>query len=164
MNAVANRRAFLTGSAALTIGFNLPLKGARAATTPLLMPNAFVRIHADTSSVVIIAKHVEFGQGPATGVATIIADELDAAWDQVEVVFAPANDPLYKNLMFGTMGVGGSTAMRESWDQMRMAGAAARAMLVEAAATRWGVAPGAITIAQGVVSASSQSSRDSLKG
>lgn len=156
MNAVANRRAFLTGSAALTIGVTLPGKAAKAqAAATTLAPNAFVRIGSD-SRVTIIAKHVEFGQGPATGVATIIADELDAAWDQVDVLFAPANDPLYKNLMFGTMGVGGSTAMRESWDQMRMAGAAARAMLVEAAAKRWGVAPGAITIAQGVVSAGSR--------
>lgn len=153
MNAVPNRRAFLTGSAALTIGFTLPAKAAKAqAAAAALAPNAFVRIGSD-NRVTIIAKHVEFGQGPATGVATIIADELDAAWDQVEVVFAPANDPLYKNLMFGTMGVGGSTAMRESWDQMRMAGAAARAMLVEAAAKRWGVEPGAVSIAQGVVSA-----------
>ncbi len=153
MSALANRRSFLTGSAALTIGFTLPGKAAKARSVrPVLLPNAFVRIHAD-NSVVIIAKHVEFGQGPATGVATIIADELDAAWGQVEVVFAPANDPLYKNLAFGTMGVGGSTAMRESWDQMRMAGAAARAMLVEAAAKRWDVEPGAVSIAQGVVSA-----------
>lgn len=159
MNAVANRRAFLTGSAALTIGVTLPGKAAKAqAAAAALAPNAFVRIGSD-SRVMIIAKHVEFGQGPATGVATIIADELDAAWDQVDVLFAPANDPLYKNLMFGTMGVGGSTAMRESWDQMRMAGAAARAMLVEAAAKRWGVEPGAITIAQGVVSAGSRKAR-----
>lgn len=156
MNALANRRTFLTGSAALTIGFTLPGKAAKAqATAATLTPNAFVRIGSD-SRVTIIAKHVEFGQGPATGVATIIADELDAAWDQVEVVFAPANDPLYKNLAFGTMGVGGSTAIRESWDQMRMAGAAARAMLVEAAAKRWGVEPGAVAISQGVVSAGSR--------
>ena len=156
MNALANRRTFLTGSAALTIGFTLPGKAAKAqATAATLTPNAFVRISSD-SRVTIIAKHVEFGQGPATGVATIIADELDAAWDQVEVVFAPANDPLYKNLAFGTMGVGGSTAIRESWDQMRMAGAAARAMLVEAAAKRWGVEAGAVSISQGVVSAGSR--------
>lgn len=159
MNAVANRRAFLASGAALTIGFALPGKAAKAQTgRAMLAPNAFVRIGAD-SRVTIIAKHVEFGQGPATGVATIIADELDAAWDQVNVLFAPANDPLYKNLAFGTMGVGGSTAIRESWDQMRMAGAAARAMLVEAAAKRWGVEPGAVSVAQGVVSAGSYKAR-----
>ncbi|WP_439539605.1 molybdopterin cofactor-binding domain-containing protein [Sphingomonas sp.] len=159
MNAVANRRAFLSGSAALTIGFTLPGQAAKARSVrAILHPNAFVRIH-ESNEIFVIAKHVEFGQGPATGVATIIADELDAAWDQVSVVFAPANDPLYKNLMFGTMGVGGSTAMRESWDQMRMAGAAARAMLVEAAAKRWGVEASAVSISQGVVSAGSRKAR-----
>ncbi|RYD61869.1 MAG: xanthine dehydrogenase family protein molybdopterin-binding subunit, partial [Sphingomonadales bacterium] len=77
MNAVPNRRAFLTGSAALTIGFTLPAKAAKAqAAAAMLAPNAFVRIGSD-SRITIIAKHVEFGQGPATGVATIIADELD---------------------------------------------------------------------------------------
>lgn len=152
MNAIPNRREFLAG-AALTIGFVLPGTGARARTPgALLQPNAFVRVNGD-SEVIIIAKHVEFGQGPATGVATIIADEMDAAWDQVHVRFAPANDPLYKNLVFGTMGVGGSTAIRESWDQMRMAGAAARAMLVEAAAQRWGVPASAVSVSSGVVSA-----------
>jgi isoquinoline 1-oxidoreductase beta subunit len=155
MNVIASRRSFLAGTA-LTIGFVLPGKRAQARTRrPVLLPNAFVRVHAD-NSVVIIAKHVEFGQGPATGVATIIADEMDAAWDQVSVQFATANDPLYKNLIFGTMGVGGSTAIRESWDQMRMAGAAARAMLVEAAAKRWNVPAGEVTVAKGIVSAGSR--------
>ncbi len=153
MNAIANRRAFLTGTGALTIGFTLPTGGARAraAAPATLQPNAFVRIGSD-NRVTIIAKHVEFGQGPATGVSTIIADELDAAWEQVHVMFAPANDALYKNLAFGTMGVGGSSAIGESWMQMRLAGATARAMLVKAAAKRWGVPVTAVTVSKGVVS------------
>ncbi|MEG3182083.1 xanthine dehydrogenase family protein molybdopterin-binding subunit [Sphingomonas sp. LT1P40] len=152
MNAIANRRAFLTGTGALTIGMALPLGGAKAgAARRPLAPNAFVRVDHD-NSVTIIAKHIEMGQGPSTGVATIIADELDADWAQVEVMFAPANDPLYKNLAFGTMGTGGSSAIAESWMQMRMAGAAARAMLVEAAAKRWGVSVSAVTVSKGVVS------------
>lgn len=155
MNAIANRRAFLAGTGGLTIGLMLPEGGALAQTgpraTPVFQPNAFVRVASD-NSVTIIHKHVEFGQGPATGVTTIIADEMDAAWDQMRIRFAPANDPLYKNLIFGTMGVGGSTAIAESWMQMRMAGAAARAMLVSAAAKRWGVAESAIMVRNGVVS------------
>ncbi|MCP3732678.1 xanthine dehydrogenase family protein molybdopterin-binding subunit [Sphingomonas sp. MG17] len=152
MTAVANRRAFLAGTGGLTIGLTLPLGGARAqAMSAPLQPNAFVRVGTD-GLVTVIHKHVEFGQGPATGVTTIIADEMDAAWDQMRIAFAPANDPLYKNLAFGTMGVGGSSAIRESWMQMRMAGAAARAMLVEAAAKRWGVPASAVSVANGVVS------------
>jgi isoquinoline 1-oxidoreductase beta subunit len=158
MNAVANRRTFLAGSGGLAIGFTLPLGGARAqeaASAATFQPNAFVRVGTD-NRVTIIHKHVEFGQGPATGVTTIIADEMDAAWDQMRIQFSPANDALYKNLMFGTMGVGGSSAIRESWMQMRMAGAAARAMLVEAAAKRWGVPTSAVSVKNGVVSAGSR--------
>lgn len=152
MNALANRRAFLAGSGGLAIGFTLPLGGARAqAAAAPFAPNAFVRVGTD-NKVTVIAKHVEMGQGPSTGVTTIIADEMDAAWDQMRFAFAPANDPLYKNLMFGTMGAGGSSAIKESWMQMRMAGAAARAMLVEAAAKRWGVPASAVSVKNGVVS------------
>lgn len=138
----------------LTLGLALPMgraaaQGAAAGGT--LAPNAFVRIGSD-DLVRIVIKHIEFGQGPATGLATLLADELDADWAQVRVEMAPANDPLYKNLFFGTMGTGGSTAIANSFLQMRNAGAAARAMLVEAAAKRWGVPAGEIKVSKGVVS------------
>ena len=91
-------------------------------------------------------------RAPRPGSTTIVADEMDADWGQMRIDFAPANDPLYKNLMFGTMGTGGSTAIANSWMQMRTAGAAARAMLVEAAAKRWGVPAAEVKVSKGVVS------------
>lgn len=159
MNAVTNRREFLA-SAGLVLGLALPAGRTLAATSAAapFAPNAFVRIAAD-DSVTVIIKHIEFGQGPATGLATIIADELDADWGQMRIEFAPANDPLYKNLAFGTMGTGGSTAMANSWMQMRTAGAAARTMLVQAAAARWKVAPAEVRVANGVVSCGKRSAK-----
>ena len=81
-------------------------------------PNAFVRIAPD-DTVSIVCKHIEMGQGPYTGLTTIVAEELDADWSQMRAVPAPANDELYKNLAFGVMGTGGSTAIANSYDQLR---------------------------------------------
>ncbi|USU06574.1 xanthine dehydrogenase family protein molybdopterin-binding subunit [Sphingomonadaceae bacterium OTU29LAMAA1] len=160
MTTQTSRREFI-GAAALVIGFAVPM-GRRAAAMPKasasFAPNAFVRIAQD-DSVTVIIKHVEFGQGPSTGLTTMVADELDADWSQMRMAFAPANDPLYKNLIFGTMGTGGSTAMANSWIQMRSAGAAARAMLVEAAARRWGVPIGEVTVSRGLVSHGGRTAR-----
>lgn len=154
MNAVpTNRREFL-GSSGLVIGLSLTVGKAAAVATPdakPFQPNAFVKIGSD-NLVTVVVKHVEFGQGPATGLTTIVADELDADWGQMRIEFAGANDPLYKNLFFGTMGTGGSTAMANSWMQMRNAGASARAMLVAAAAKRWGVPAAEVKVSKGVVS------------
>ncbi|UZK65829.1 xanthine dehydrogenase family protein molybdopterin-binding subunit [Sphingomonas sp. M1-B02] len=156
MNALTpSRRGFLQSSG-LVLGLTLPIGARAAASAPAapaapFAPNAFVRVSPD-NLVTIVIKHVEFGQGPATGLATIAADEMDADWSQVRVEMAPANDPLYKNLAFGTMGTGGSSAISNSWMQMRNAGASARAMLVEAAAKRWGVAPASVKVSKGVVS------------
>jgi isoquinoline 1-oxidoreductase beta subunit len=152
-----SRRRFLKGSAAagLVVAFYLPT-GKRAAAAASadgvagFAPNAFLRIAPD-STVTIVCKHIELGQGPYTGVATILADEIDADWDQVRVVSAPADAEKYKNLAFGVQGTGGSTAMANSWDQLRNAGAEARARLVGAAAKKWRVEPGAVTIEKGVV-------------
>ncbi|MDH7974417.1 molybdopterin-dependent oxidoreductase [Sphingomonas sp. AR_OL41] len=155
MNHIPSRRDFLATSG-LVIGLALPAgkaaaKAAGAAPAAPFAPNAFVRIAPD-DTVTVIIKHVEFGQGPATGLTTIVADELDADWGQMRIAFAPANDPLYKNLNFGTMGTGGSTAMANSWMQLRNAGAAARAMLAQAAADRWKVPVAEVKVAKGVVS------------
>ncbi len=152
-----SRRTFLKGSAAATaglvIGFNLPV-GARKAVaqaTGTFAPNAFVRIGRD-DTVTVIAKHLEMGQGTYTGLATILAEELDADWSQVRVEAAPADARLYNNLHFGTLqGTGGSTAIANSYEQLRKAGAAARAMLVEAAAEVWGVPAREITVEKGQV-------------
>ncbi|MFI8746463.1 molybdopterin cofactor-binding domain-containing protein [Pseudomonas sp. NPDC077186] len=150
-----SRRSLLKGAGGLALGiFFAPLlRGmeALAAGSPL-EPNAFVRIDLD-GSVTVLAKHLEMGQGSYTGLATLLAEELDADWDQVRVEGAPADAKRYNNLAFGAMqGTGGSTAMANSWEQMRTAGAVAKAMLVAAAAQRWGVPASEIGVSQGVVS------------
>src|SRR5207245_994627 len=125
---------------------------AAAAADEVLAPNAFVRIAPD-NTVTIVGKHIEMGQGSHTGLATILAEELDADWSQIRVEAAPADAERYNNLAFGPMQLtGGSTAMANSWEQMRRAGATARAMLVEAAAREWGVPTTEITVDRGVVS------------
>jgi isoquinoline 1-oxidoreductase subunit beta len=165
---VLNRRNFLqTGAAAgagLIVGFYLPGRGglgaaaqeaaqaAGAAQGAAAAPNTFVRIAPD-NSVTVLAKHVEMGQGAHTGLATLLAEELDADWGQVRVESAPADASRYNNLAFGQIqGTGGSTAMANSWEQMRKAGATARAMLVAAAAAEWNVPAAEIAVAKGVVS------------
>ena len=143
----STRRAFLkaAGSAtavALTIGFEWAGPARRAMAAPAaaaFAPNAFVRIGSD-NSVTVIAKHLEMGQGSYTGIATVLSDELDADWSLVRVESAPADAKRYANLAFGTMqGTGGSSAMSNSWMQLRDAGAKARAMLLSAASTQWHV-------------------------
>jgi isoquinoline 1-oxidoreductase beta subunit len=118
---------------------------------PVFLPNAFVRI-GDDGSVTVIAKHLEMGQGTYTGLATIVAEELDAEWKKVRVEGAPADASKYNNLQWGpAMGTGGSSAMANSYEQLRKAGATARAMLVAAAAQQWGVDAGGLTTENGVV-------------
>jgi isoquinoline 1-oxidoreductase beta subunit len=153
----ASRRGFLKAAAAtaagLTIGFHWsgPLSRALADTPKDFAPNAFLRIAPD-NSVTVIAKHLEMGQGAYTGLATVVAEELDADWAQIRVESAPADASKYANLAFGTIqGTGGSSAMANSWMQLRNAGATARAMLVAAAATEWNVPPASLTIERGVV-------------
>lgn len=156
-----SRRDFLKASGGLTLAFTLPQALAQsgpgktvtgsAATGAVFEPNAFVRIGAD-SSVTVIAKHLEMGQGTYTGLATLVAEELDADWSQIRVEGAPADAKRYNNLLWGpAQGTGGSTAIANSYEQMRTAGATARAMLVAAAAKRWNVPEGEVTVAKGVV-------------
>lgn len=158
------RRDFLKASAGLTLGVIVAPKVFAQAAAPgnagggvlaaaPLEPNAFVRIGAD-NTVTVIAKHTELGQGAFTGLPTLVAEELDADWSQIRVEPAPADVKLYYNLAFGegqAQGTGGSTAMANSYEQMRKAGAAARAMLVSAAAQRWNVPPDSVAVSKGVV-------------
>lgn len=149
-----SRRSILKGTAGLVIGFYLPrLAMAQSATAPdaIFAPNAFVRVGTD-DIVTVLSKHIEFGQGPYTGLTTIVAEELDADWSQMRAESAPANAKLYNNLAFGPMqGTGGSTAIANSYDQLRKAGATARAILVQAAAAEWKVPAGEITVERGVL-------------
>ncbi|NJD36218.1 MAG: xanthine dehydrogenase family protein molybdopterin-binding subunit [Betaproteobacteria bacterium] len=153
-----SRRSFLQGVAGLTLSFCLPAlaapaaAGKTAAAVVPFEPNAFLRIGSD-NSVTVIAKHLEMGQGTYTGLGTILAEELDAAWKTVRIEGAPADASRYNNLFWGpAQGTGGSTAIANSWDQLRQAGASARAMLVNAAAQRWKVPAAEITVRDGVVS------------
>jgi isoquinoline 1-oxidoreductase beta subunit len=151
-----DRRRFLQGAAAatagLTIGFHWTGHSrAAAATNDVLAPNAFVRVAPD-NTVTVMIKHVEMGQGTYTGLSTIVAEELDADWSQVRAEAAPADASRYNNLAFGQIqGTGGSTAVANSWDQLRKAGATARAMLVAAAAADWSVPAAEISVERGVV-------------
>ena len=111
----------------------------------------FIKIGAD-GAVTVISKHIEFGQGTHAGLAAIVAEELDADWSRVLVEQSPANAKVYQNLLFGAQGTGGSTAIANSWMQLRQAGASARAMFVQAASTRWGVPAGEITVKDSVLS------------
>ncbi len=146
------RRGLLGGSAALIIGMHLPAgrRMAAHAANGAFKPNAFVSITPD-NIVTVMVKHLEMGQGPMTGIATLVADELDADWAQIRAAHAPSNPQLYVNHAFGVQGTGGSTAMRNAYMESRKAGAAARAMLVEAAAREWGVPAGEITVSKGVL-------------
>jgi isoquinoline 1-oxidoreductase beta subunit len=114
-------------------------------------PRAFIRIAPD-NSVTVLIKHLDKGQGVTTGLPTIVAEELDADWAQMRAEFAPADAQLYNNLLFGPIqATGGSTSVANSWMQLRKAGAAARAMLVAAAAEAWKVPAGEIGIEKGVL-------------
>ena len=113
------------------------------------MPNAWVRIAPDETITIIVAKS-EMGQGVATGLPTILADELDASMDRVRIEFAPA-DPRYIDPLYGDMITGGSTSIAHLWTPLRQAGATARAMLVSAAAAQWQVDPSTCTTREGSV-------------
>ncbi|KZC02319.1 Isoquinoline 1-oxidoreductase subunit beta [Methylobacterium radiotolerans] len=151
-----SRRGLLAGAGALVVAFRLDPKPARAAPGPNLadvkaQPNAFVRIGAD-DTVTVVIKHLDMGQGNTTGLATILADELGADWAKVRTEFAPADAALYNNTLMGPIqGTGGSTAVANSWFQLRKAGAAAREMLTAEAAFRWKVSVAEITVADNLV-------------
>lgn len=164
-----SRRGMLKGAAGLVIAFHLPQlakaqSGAARAFTPSnapaqFAPNAFIRIAAD-NSVTVVAKHIEMGQGPYTGLTTIVAEELDADWAQMRVEGAPADNKLYNNLAFGPIqGTGGSSAIANSFEQLRKAGATARAMLIQAASQSWNVPASEITAQKGVLTHAASSKR-----
>src|SRR5437868_12492152 len=144
-----SRREFFKASGALVLAVALP--DAVAQATAPLEANAFVRIGAD-NTVTVIVKHLEMGEGTYSGMPTLVAEELDADWAQMRVEGAPADAKRYNNLFWGeAQGTGGSSSLPNSYEQLRKAGAAARFMLVAAAAERWKVPAKDITITRGVV-------------
>ncbi len=138
-----SRRQFLKVSAISGVGFSIGLSinsdveaGEQGATAM----GHFVRIAKDNTITVVI-KHLDKGQGVTTGLTAIVAEELNADWAQMRWEFAPADAKRYNNLFWGPyQGTGGSTSIANSWMQLRQAGAAAKAMLIAAAAKQWAVA------------------------
>ena len=132
-----DRRSFLRNSSAVGLGlvlaFGLGQKTAAASPGGPAVLNAYIRIATD-GSIFIYAKNPEIGQGVKTSMPMIIAEELDANWDDVKVEQSPIDQKI-----FGWQNAGGSRSITSNWDMLRKAGATARSMLMQAAATMWGV-------------------------
>src|SRR5256886_49683 len=151
------RREFLKFSLAagggLLIGFSLPeadmLATAQAQSATVFMPNAFVRIGTD-DRVTVIVNHSEMGQGVYTALPMLLAEELDADWNKVGFESAPV-DPKYNHPVFGMQITGGSSSVWSAFEQFRKAGAAARAMLIAAAAQQWNANPATLRTDSGAV-------------
>ena len=146
-DSAVSRRTLLRASAAagggLLLSLVLPMSPRFAAaeeTSPPgeFTPNAFIRIGRD-GQVTLIMAQVEMGQGTYTSMPMLIAEELEIDLAQVSLEHAPADDKLYGNPLLGFQVTGGSTSVRAFWEPLRKAGAAARCLLVEAAAQSWGV-------------------------
>jgi isoquinoline 1-oxidoreductase beta subunit len=139
-----SRRNLLQAAAAagggLLLGLKLSAAGAAATVTDTFAPNAFIRIGTD-GQVVLIMPYVEMGQGTYTSIPMLIAEELEVDLAQVRLEHAPPNEKLYVNPLLGEQATGNSNAIRGAWKPLRQAGAAARTMLIAAAAKRWNVDP-----------------------
>jgi isoquinoline 1-oxidoreductase subunit beta len=143
------RADFVKLSGALGAGLVLGIRLPSEAAADIFRPSPWVQVHPDGSVSVFINKS-EMGQGVATGLPTMLADELDIPLSRVSVEFALA-DPIYNDPVSHGMGTGGSTSTPHMWLPMRTAGATARAMLVAAAAQQWSVAATACTTRDGSV-------------
>ena len=143
-----SRRDFVETAAGLVIAFHLPpdLAGPRAAAKGPFAPNAWIRIDTD-GIVTLTLDRSEMGQGSQTGLAMILAEELEADWSAVRLGPMPENPAGWSR----TMRTGGSNAIRGSWEPLRKAGAAAREMLLRAAAETWGVDKGECRAEKGAV-------------
>jgi len=151
------RREFLKFSLAagggLLIGFSLPgadmFATAQAQSITVFMPNAFLRIGTD-DRVTVIVNHSEMGQGVYTALPMLLAEELDADWNKIGFESAPV-DPKYNHPVFGMQITGGSSSVWSAFEQYRKAGAAARGMLIAAAAQQWNVNPATLRTDSGAV-------------
>ena len=141
----------LSAGAGLVIGFHLPLGrgGPALAQAGPFAPNQWLRIDRD-GLVTIVNSVPEMGQGSLTTMPMIIADELDADWGRIKVEQAPANPALYANPVTGNQSYGGSRGVRDHFQTWRKAGAAAREMLMQAAAQEWNVPQGELDTEPGV--------------
>ncbi|MCF4127476.1 xanthine dehydrogenase family protein molybdopterin-binding subunit [Methylobacterium sp. SyP6R] len=149
-----SRRFFLAGSAAaaggLALGFDLPsAQAASGATSPEV--NAWVVVRPDETVVIRIARS-EMGQGTLTGLAQLVAEELGCDWTKVTTEYPTPGQNLARGRAWGDFSTGGSRGIRESYVAVRQGGAAARTMLVAAAAQDWNVSPGECRVERGVIS------------
>ncbi|AWN50853.1 molybdopterin cofactor-binding domain-containing protein [Methylobacterium sp. 17Sr1-1] len=149
-----SRRFFLAGSAAaaggLALGFDLPsAEAASPAATPEI--NAWVVVRPDETVVIRIARS-EMGQGTLTGLAQLVAEELGCDWNRVTTEYPTPGQNLARGRVWGDFSTGGSRGIRESYVAVRQGGAAARTMLVAAAAQEWNVPPGECRVERGTIS------------
>ncbi|HVN34695.1 MAG TPA: molybdopterin cofactor-binding domain-containing protein [Casimicrobiaceae bacterium] len=152
-----SRRRFLVSSAAagggLALGFQLPYGVAEAAVraAPAVPEvNAWVVVKPDSTCVIRIARS-EMGQGTLTGLAQLVAEELECDWKKVTTDSPTPGENLARKRVWGEMGTGGSRGIRTSEDYVRRGGAAARIMLLQAAANEWKVPVGELTVSDGVI-------------
>jgi isoquinoline 1-oxidoreductase beta subunit len=153
-----SRRSLLKAGLAggFVLAFHMPLRAENEPNQPpnnpagQFAPNAFIRIDR-AGKTTFVMPQVEMGQGVYTAIPMILADELDADFSQVALAHAPPNDKLYGNPIFGIQATGNSNSIRAFWKPLRIAGATARAMLVQAAASQWQVDPASCTAANGIV-------------
>jgi len=143
-----SRRNFLTAGVAagagLVIGFYLPHGNSSGGARGTFAPNAYLKIMPDGKITIVVARS-EMGQGVCTSLPMILAEELEADWKQVAIEQAGAST------LYGDQTTGGSASVRTTWDPMRKAGAAAREMLISAAALEWGVPRSGCKAQNGVV-------------
>ena len=150
-----SRRKFIVGTAAagggLALGFKLPfIASAEAATAAGTEVNAWVVVKPDSSCVIRIARS-EMGQGTLTGLAQLVAEELECDWNKVATEHVFPGQNLARKRVWGEMATGGSRGIRGSQDYVRRGGAAARMMLTQAAAEQWKVPVGELSVADGVI-------------
>ena len=154
-----SRRAVLRSglAGAFVLGFHLPARAVNEPEQPpdstqgKFAPNAFIGIDRSGQTTLVMPQ-VEMGQGVYTAIPMILAEELDADFNTVTLEHAPPNDKLYGNPIFGIQVTGNSNSIRSFWKPLRVAGATARLMLVQAAAQQWQVDPASCSTANGVVS------------
>src|SRR5438874_10911032 len=151
-----NRRAFVVGTAAvgtgLALGLDIPFGGPTVVRAQDGSPelNAWVVIRPDDTVVVRIARS-EMGQGTLTGLAQMVAEELEADWTKVTTEYPTPGQSVARKRVWGNFSTGGSRGIRQSQDYVRKGGAAARMMLVQAAADGWGVPAADCTAANSVI-------------
>ncbi|MEH2492236.1 xanthine dehydrogenase family protein molybdopterin-binding subunit [Bradyrhizobium sp. AZCC 2230] len=151
-----NRRAFVIGTAAvgtgLAIGLDLPFGGPAVVRAADGSPevNAWVVIRPDDTVVIRIARS-EMGQGSLTGLAQLVAEELECDWSKVTTEYPTPGQSVARKRVWGDFSTGGSRGIRGSQDYVRKGGATARVMLIEAAANEWKVPASECTVARGVI-------------